>query len=117
MGTEYYLLEENYYYKYGKGAACKSVQPEYTKKLIGKSSYGWAFQLHTYAEDQIYDLRSWLELFEHKTIVDENDNIVPVELMSRLITKRDKFSTTGDSSGLRTQSGVLLFPTCHYEMV
>ena len=116
MGTEYFLLEENYNYKYGSKGS-KLVQPKYNKRLIGKSSCGWAFQLRTYPDDKIYNIASWIELFEYGIILDGGDNIIEAETMFKLITDRKEFSLTGNPHDLKRTSDSIPFPFTHYEYV
>ena len=112
---EYYLPEENYKYKYGNEGS-KLVQPKYNKRLIGKSSYGWAFQLRTYPEDTIRGIVSWGGLFDYGIIVDERDNIIEAGTMFKIITDRKEFSVTGDPQDLK-RSGDGHIYSMHYEHV
>lgn len=115
MGTEYFLLEENYDYKHGSEGS-RLVQPKYNKRLIGKSSYGWAFQLRTYPDDKIRGIVSWSGLFDYGIILDDKDNIIDAGDLFKIITDRKEFSLTGNPFDLK-RTGYGHIYSLHYEHV
>lgn len=57
---------------------------------IGKSSYGWHFQLHVYPELNLITLEDWKYLFDKKSscIKNEDGTIFSKEDMIQIISKR-----------------------------
>lgn len=64
---------------------------------IGKSSTGWAFQLHAYPKKRIYDLKDWLRYIDEQGqisechICDENDEVVLKDDLIKIIAHRQPF--------------------------
>lgn len=83
MGTNYYAHDIS--------SVCPTCNHNTsTRKHIGKSSSGWTFGLHTIPEDNLTSLDTWLLFLESSNIVirDECDNILTIEALHNIITKR-----------------------------
>ena len=78
MGTNYYLHVD----------PCRCCKRPDRILHIGKSSYGWHFQLRVYPSENINDLSDWKPLFDKWPIFDEEGNSVSGTYMFSLITDR-----------------------------
>jgi hypothetical protein len=80
VGTNYYWHER---------LKCKCCNRPYPKKHIGKSSFGYAFALHIYPEEGIYNLNDWQKLFNvpNSWITNEYGEIVSTINMNNVILR------------------------------
>lgn len=70
MSTNYYLQQDE-----------KQIH-------IGKSSVGWCFGLHVYPDQNINDLKDWIELFKKYPIKNEyKDNIKSRDMQSIIVDR------------------------------
>ena len=79
MGTNYYWVSD----------PCVTCHHSTERVHIGKSSWGWCFDLHVIPEQGLNTLNDWCEKWrDGGKIVDEyGETIIPSE-MKRIITKR-----------------------------
>jgi len=86
MGTNYYMREN----------ICNSCG-RYNELHIGKSSYGWAFSLRIYIDENIRTLSDWKKLWQDpkNLIFDEYDNAITVDEMISCITDRQRYRGRG----------------------
>ncbi len=85
MGTNYYAIR-----RVDKCPHCK--RPAVEERLhIGKSSAGWVFKLRMHEDLGILDWEQWktfLYQTEGITIVDEYGTVVPLPVLSSVVTQR-----------------------------
>lgn len=77
-----YIVNETYY------KDLDEFEDEYIDLHIGKSSYGWHFNLCVYPDLGIRNLNDWINIFNNNEIVDEYERQVSVEDMLDTITNR-----------------------------
>lgn len=80
MGTNYYLYKN----------CCAHCGRGDDSKHIGKSSSGWVFSLNTHHDEGISSLKDWEEAWatEGAVIKDEYGQVIPIEEMVGIITRR-----------------------------
>ena len=82
MGTNYFLYRKN------------QGDPLIEKLHIGKSSVGWCFSLHVMPEENIWRLSDWQRVLVQPNVLyikNEYDEIVTVEHLTDIITKRARY--------------------------
>lgn len=68
----------------------EELEKEYGIKLhIGKSSYGWHFNLCIYPDLSINNLDDWKQMFEtHAIYNEENEQITAAEMIDRIVNRK-----------------------------
>ena len=89
MGTNYYLHVN----------PCRCCKRPERILHIGKSSYGWHFQLRVYPNENINDLSDWKPLFDKWPIFDEYNHPVSGTYMLSLITDRENEARPATKEG------------------
>lgn len=90
MGTNYYHVTGSSRCDHcGRGG-------EIDKKHIGKSSVGWAFMLHVYPEEKIYNLEDWIDRIKllGGKIYNEYDDEITLNCLYQIITDRSGMNKT-----------------------
>lgn len=81
MGTNYYIEED----------VCEHCGRGDGGYHIGKSSAGWAFQLHVEPEEGVNELRDIVEMWKGKKVLDEYGTRVSKRDMIRRIAYREDY--------------------------
>jgi len=112
MGTNYYsIVKES-----EECPHCNHSTPR-TEKHIGKSSFGWCFQLHVYPEESINSLNDWLPYFDKYIIEDEYGKTVSKEDILRIITEPKRSNNRNNSSSQIGSSLIRSQFLDHYQAV